>query len=206
MGTFKKKNKFLSSLRKAEDLKIKGQYQEAIKILEKLLIDDPECLEAVEELADNLLFLDQFEKARNAANFAISLNKESFIANHILGFIALHERRWSKAVGFLKKANQGNPNHPEILRCLGWGLFHKKEKKEGIATLERALLLEKNNPMILCDLGVCFLQENKITAAKNLFHKALEITPENERVIECLNIIRKIESDLKIKSKKEINP
>ena len=182
----------LQTLQKAEDLKFSGKHEKAIAVLETLLVQDPSCVEAAEEIADNWLSLDQFEKAQKAAEFAFSLDSQSFIANHVLGFLQLHQENWDEALKFLKVANESCSNHPEILRCLGWGLFHAGKKNEGMVTIERALTLDRKNPMILCDLGVCFLQENKIESARALFERAIQLSPKNHRAKECLQIIEKI--------------
>lgn len=187
--------RILNELKKSEELKIIGEHEEAIIILEKILFDDPGCLEALEELADNLLSLDDFERAEKVANFIINLDKKSFIANHVIGFLSLHNGKWREAIAKLKIANESNPNNPEILRCLGWGLYHENKKMEGIATLERALNLDDTNSMILCDLGLCLLQEDDIAVAKVLFEKAILVDPENERARECLGITKNIEKE-----------
>lgn len=184
--------KVLSLLRQSEDCKIAGEHVEAIKLLEKVLADDPECLEAAEEIANNFLSLDEEEKARQAALYALSLDEKSYTANHVLGFLALHKSAWDEAIKFLTVANHANHNNPEILRCLGWGLFHKGRRAEGVATLERALNLQPESPMALCDLGICLLQNKKLKEARVLLEKAFKIEPDNERVVECLSLIENL--------------
>lgn len=187
--------RILDELRKAEELKLEGEYEGAVLVLEKILVDDPGCLEILEELADNLLSLDEFEKAEKVANFIITLDKKSFVANHVIGFLHLHNNKWREAIVNLKIANESNPNNAEILRCLGWGLYNANKKMEGIVTLERALNLNEENSMILCDLGVCLLQEDSISQAKTLFEKAALLDLDNERVRECLSLAQKIEKE-----------
>jgi tetratricopeptide (TPR) repeat protein len=187
--------RFLETLRKSEALKLEGEHHLAIENLEQLVIEDPGCLEALEEIADNLLSLDEFEKAERTANFALSIDNKSFIANHILGFLKLHEGHWQKAVTMLKIANEGSPNNPEILRCLGWGLFHLGSEAEGVSTLERALTIQESNPMILCDLGICLFQQGDNKEAGKLFERALTIAPDSERVHECLALSQKFATD-----------
>jgi len=86
----------LQVLQRAEDLKIAGKHQKAIEVLQRVLVRDPECVEAIEEVADNLLSLDEFEKAENVAQFVLSLDSKSFIANHVLGFLEIHRGNWKK--------------------------------------------------------------------------------------------------------------
>jgi len=183
----------LRTLARAEDLKISGRHEKAIEILQSLLTREPECLEAVEEISDNFLSLDEFEKARNSAEFALSLDSKSSIANHILGFLILQNDDFKTAVKFLQKANESDANNPEILRCLGWALFHTGKRSEGIAVLQRSISLDSQNVMGFCDLGVCFLQQENFAVAKRLFQKALEIDPDCDRAAECLDLVEKVE-------------
>ncbi len=178
--------KVMSQLAQSEEFKISGNHSKAIEIAETILLDDPGCLAAVEELADNFLSLDKLPEAEKAANFAIKLSPTSYIGNYVKGFIELSRGKWENALQFLLAANLEHPNNPEILRCLGWGIFHLGKKIEGIATLDRALNLRPDDPMILCDLGVCLLHCNSFDRAVTLFERALAIAPTNERAMECL--------------------
>ncbi|MCT4591851.1 MAG: tetratricopeptide repeat protein [Candidatus Gracilibacteria bacterium] len=185
--------KHFKNLRKAEELKEKEKYPEAIKTLENILTENPKHIAALEELANVFLLTDQDTKAKKVAAFLMELNHKNFTANHVLGFLELNNSNWHEAIEFLQKANEQDANNPEVLRCLGWGLFHKGDKTEGMAILERALSLEPENPMALCDLGICLFQEQKIPEAKEHFKKAMEFEPENERIFELLDLVDRLE-------------
>ncbi len=177
----------------AEQLKFDGKYSEALSVLEDLLATDPDNVTALEELADNELSLGQYERARSAANRALSLDPKSYTAHYILGFIASHFEDWHASVEELRVANTLEPNNPEILRCLGWSLFSSGKIVEGMVTLERALNLEDRNPLILCDLGVVYLQSKNFQKSKVLLKRALDLDPRSVRVRECLEMVERIE-------------
>lgn len=179
--------RFTRELAKSEDYKMDGDFTKALEIARKVLQKDPSCLEAAEEVADNYLSLDMHEESLKAAKFAYSLNDKSYIANYVTGFILLTHGQEAEALAYLQVANASESNNPEILRCLGWTLFHLGNKVSGIATLERALNLRNDDPLILCDLGVCLLQKGEFSKTIHLFEKALSLDPENERVKECLD-------------------
>lgn len=184
--------KIMRELAKSEELKILGHYKEAMDIAQKILQKDPSCVPAAEEMADNLLSLEEHSSAEKTADFILSLDPESYIALYIKGFVSLTKGENFVALPYLLDANQKNPNNPEILRCLGWALFHTGKKGEGVATLERALNLRPDDPMILCDLGVCSLHENKLEKTLRLFERALALEPENERAKDCLEAAREL--------------
>jgi tetratricopeptide (TPR) repeat protein len=183
----------LDILRQAEDLKMEGKYAESIALLEKLLITDPDNVEALEEIADNELSLEHFDRAANAARSAIALDSKSFTGYYILGFVASHFERWNESVELLRTANTLKHNNPEILRCLGWALFNSGDNVDGVVTLERALNLDPANPLTLCDLGVIYLRMNNFAKAKALFQRALDVDPGNARALECLQMAARIE-------------
>ncbi|MDO8469050.1 MAG: tetratricopeptide repeat protein [Candidatus Peribacter sp.] len=176
----------LERLECAEQLKLAGKHEEALKILEELLMEDPENVPALEEVADNELSLGHFARAERAAKRAVAIGKKSYTGHYILGFVRSHEEKWDHALKELKIANALSPNNAEILRCLGWALFNAGQRAQGIVTLERALNLDQENPLTLCDLGSGYLQVQNLRKARTLFQRALEIDPENERAKECV--------------------
>lgn len=183
----------LERLEEAEQLKLGGDYVAALVILEELLIEDPENVPALEEVADNELSLEHFDRARTAARQAVELDKDSYTGHYILGFLKSIDKEWNDAVDYLRKANVMRANNPEILRCLGWALFSKGERAQGVVTLERALNLDEENPLTLCDLGVAYLQTRNIVKAKSLFERAIELDPENIKAIECMKAVEGLE-------------
>lgn len=179
-------------LDQAEQMKLDARHEEALLILEQILAKDPENVVALEEIADNELSLEQYDRAEAAANQALQLDANSFDAHYVLGFIASVREEWEKSVESLKIANRLEPNNPEILRCLGWSLFSAGKTVEGVVTLERALNLEDSNPLILCDLGVVYLKMKEFPKARALLERALEIDPQNLRVKECLEMAARV--------------
>lgn len=179
-------------LDQAEQMKLDARHEEALVILEEILAKDPNNIIALEEIADNELSLERYDRAEIAANRALSLDSGSFDAHYVLGFVASVREEWDKSVDSLKISNRLEPNNPEILRCLGWSLFSAGKTLEGVVTLERALNLEDANPLILCDLGVVYLKMKQFPKARALLERALEIDPQNLRVKECLEMATRI--------------
>lgn len=175
----------LAALDEIEQLKLQGEYQKSIDLAQKLLFQDPDCVAALEELADNYVSMDQYESAKKACDRALKLDVNSYTAHYILGFIDSQRQNWAVSVVNLRKANELHPNNPEILRCLGWSLFNNKKKTQGIVILERSLNLDAENSLTLCDLGICYMQVKKFDKSIQLLKKAMEIDPKNPRIQEC---------------------
>ncbi|MDH5597316.1 MAG: tetratricopeptide repeat protein [Candidatus Peregrinibacteria bacterium] len=173
------------ALNNIEELKLMGQHKESITEAEKLLFEDPNCVEALEEIADNYVSLDDYAKAEKACHRALKLDKDSYTAQYILGFIHSQKQEWPKAITYLKNSNTLHSNNPEILRCLGWAMFNANKRTQGTVILERALNLDPDNALTLCDLGICYMQMKNFDKSVQLLKKAMELDPKNKRIREC---------------------
>lgn len=185
----------LERLEQAEQLKLSGKHHEALVILEELLLEDPTNVSALEEIADNELSLERFDRAENAAKQAVDMDPSSYTGHYILGFVRSSERKWEPAHQHLKEANRLKPNNPEILRCLGWVLFNMGQRPQGVVTLERALNLDSDSTLTLCDLGVAYLDLKNFSKAKALFLRALDLDPMNPRAKECIAAVDRFEKE-----------
>lgn len=183
----------LDALERAEQLKLQGKHEDAIAILEALLTDDPANVPALEELADNELSLDHYDRAEAAAERAIILDQGSYMGHYIIGFLRSQDGTWDKALVELRLANKLRANNPEILRCLGWALLRSGQRPEGVVTLERSLNLDNDNPLTLCDLGVAHLELQNTEKARLLFQRALELDPQCDRARECVDMVERME-------------
>jgi len=173
------------ALNHIEELKLNGKHQKSINEAEKLLFENPDCVEALEEIADNYVSLDAYDKAKKACFRALKLNDNSYTAKYILGFIHSQKQEWKEAVKYLKNANILHPNNPEILRCLGWAMFNSNKRTQGIVVLERALNIDPENALTLCDLGICYMQVKNFDKSIQLLKRALQLDPNNRRVKDC---------------------
>lgn len=182
----------LERLERAEQLKLDAKYREALAILEELLLEDPENVSALEEVADNELSLGEHRRAEAAARQAITLDAASYTGHYILGFLRSRTEQWPEAVTYLRKANQLKDNNAEILRCLGWALFHAGQRAQGVVTLERALNLDADSALTLCDLGVAYLEIQNFPKSRILLERALDLEPGNQRAKECLHAVDRL--------------
>lgn len=169
-----------------QELKNNGKHEEAISMCQKLICEDLNYQEAYEELADNYMNLRQYDQATVALKQALNINPNSANAHYLLGFSYSATSDWNKSIIHLERANKLEINHAEILRCLGWSLFHGKSKAQGLCVLKRAYNIAPKDTFILSDLGMCYLSLRNFTAAEKTFSTIIELDPENVRAKECL--------------------
>lgn len=188
----------IDMLAQAEDAKLAGEFERAIEILQKVIMHVPDCFEAFEELGDNYLSIKKFSEAEKALNEAIRISPKSANAHYLLGFMFSQQQKWMASVKALQEADLRSPNHPEILRCLGWS-FHNQNRKsaQGVALLERSRNLAPEDPNVLCDLGVCYMNTAQDERAKEEFRKVLAIAPTSEQAKECKNFLKILENKAK---------
>lgn len=187
----------LERLERAEQLKLDGLHVEALMVLEDLVLEDPSNVAALEEIADNELSLERFDRAEVAASQAVALDASSYTGHYILGFLRSREGKWNEALPRLKEANRLKANNPEILRCLGWALLRSDLKPQGVVTLERSLNLDNDNPLTLCDLGIAYVELRNFPKARALLLRTLDVDPDNVRARECIAAIDRLEKSIR---------
>lgn len=190
--TIRLSKKVMQELARSEELKLVGNHEKALDIAQKILMDDPACTEAAEEMADNLLSLDRFQEAQKLALHALRLDPKSYIGHFVVGFVASEQEEWKTAEQHFRVSNYQQPNNPEILRCLGWTIFHDGRQEEGISTILRSLSLRKDDPAIMCDLAACYLQVNKFDESITLLEKAMETDSADDRVSELFHVANRL--------------
>lgn len=179
-------SEYFDALKEADEKKLMGLFDEAIELCQGILCDDPHCTEALEEIGDNYLSMRAYDKAIRALNRALEIKPMSPNARYLLGFTYSALSDWDQSIEQLEVADQIEPNHPEILRCLGWSIFHSGRKKQGLIILERASYMAQEDGLILCDLGVCYLNDRQFDKAESIFRSVLDLEPENDKARECL--------------------
>jgi len=181
---------------------IEGEFEKAIELLNQVVLLESSCAEAYEELGDNLMSLRKLSKAERALKQALKANPKSANAHYLLGFLFSLQHKWGKSVEELEAADGIFPNHPEILRCLGWSIYNANRQAQGIAVLERSQSLNPGDQNILCDLGVCHMNSGDEEHAKVCFKQVIQLNPRTDQAAEAQNFLKMI--DRQNSSSKEI--
>jgi len=82
----------------------------------------------------------------------------------------------------------------EAYEGLGIKLLEKEAYKEGLRYFKKALIYDLNNPTILCDIAVTYLNIDKLDKAEKYARRAVEISPEYEIGREVLEGIKSLQN------------
>ena len=96
-------------IQEADKQKNEGNHNEAIRICERILANDLNCVEAFEEIGDNYLSLRKYDKAEKALRQAIKLNRESANANYLLGFVYSCTGEWNLSLIHISEPTRRTP-------------------------------------------------------------------------------------------------
>ncbi len=79
------------------------------------------------------------------------------------------------------------PDDVEFLSYLGFSLGLQKKKEESLAVMEKALLIDDNNPNILNYIGYYLADDGlDLDRAYELISKALRLDPDNYAIIDSM--------------------
>jgi tetratricopeptide (TPR) repeat protein len=191
-------------LKQADSLKLAGRHEEAIQLSNKMLLMDLEYVEAYEEIGDNYLSMREYDKSMKALKQALKLNQTA--PTLYLRFLYSSLGDFGKSIETLELANRVQPHHPEILRCLGWSIFHSGDRRRGLVILERAKAMAPQDTLIMCDLAVCYLNDRQFEETISLLEKALALEPNNEKAKDCLETAKFFQREFKkLKEKSNIS-
>ncbi|KAL1190009.1 Tetratricopeptide repeat protein SKI3 [Cardamine amara subsp. amara] len=117
-----------------------------------------------------------------------------------LGYIQLHQKKWSEAVQSLQHAIRGYPTMSDLWEALGLAYQRLGMFTAAIKAYGRAIELDENKIFALVESANIFLMLGSYRKGVELFEQALEISPQNISVLyglasgklswskECINL------------------
>ncbi len=154
-----------------EKLKLAGNFDAAIALLEQSIVSYNSDYRLYEEMADILLYRGELKKAVKAIDFALSLNSESATGNYLKGFILLSSDQVKEALSYLETSNKMMWNNAEVLRNLGWAYTIMGEHTKWISILKRALNLSPEDELIVEDLAMALIGSGEVQSGNVLLEK-----------------------------------
>lgn len=135
--------------------------------------------ELLTKLAENLFFLNNFEKSISIINKVFEIKPDYAYAYVISGLNQQELGNDAEAIMSYEDAININPN--EVLAYLNLGLLHKKNKKfdDAIKVYQQAIVHNPGNHFILSNLGNLFYLQKKFDDAFLCHQRAIKSKPDS---------------------------
>lgn len=157
-----------NSLKRAEVLFVKGDYQQSLSLCKSLLVKKPKLFNALHQSALNYQAMNNIEEAIVFFERAIKINDKNSVVLNNFGNIYIGEKNYQKAISYYIKALKIDPSHANA-----HGNFALCQFKLGNMDLaenhyKKSILYGNKNVEFYNSLGDFY-------ASKGLFEKALEM-------------------------------
>lgn len=166
-----------------------GDEEGAVKLLQKILAEEPKDRKTILALADTWITHSRVEEALKLLDWGVKLYPRDSALRYLRGFLYGNINRFDDSIADLEVSNEERPNCPDTLRNLGWALCHNKDHKRGFILLHRAEALMPNNGDIHGDLAMCYLLTQNFERAVHHTNKALAADPLNPLFIDLQQTI-----------------
>ena len=179
----------------------------AIDYYNQAIAKDPNYAAAYAGLAESYAFLPVFsrvpasevrEKARNAAEKAVSVNNDLAEAHVALGLVmVLTDLNFKQARREFDRAIALNPNYPEAYYFLAaLVLYPFGQFDAAITELKRGLELDPLSPILRVRLAYCYILQRRFAEAVDSLRKTVELNPAFGQASDYLAIALGLSGDL----------
>jgi len=114
---------------RGNDLLHKHQYAEAVKVLSKVIAQDPKNATAFDDRACAYVQLKQYRKAIEDENKSITINDGNYLAHLNRGAAYLEVTDFKNAIADSRRAHELKPSEPSALINLGKALYKSGDHK-----------------------------------------------------------------------------
>jgi len=159
-----------SVLEKIEQLKIDGNYDEALHLANQILMKDPRNEDALFQVADIQYLKWEIGNAEKSVDFLLNIkwNKDP-VSLYVKWVLEMEKTNWAEAKKYLRKALEiVNFENPEMLRCYALSEYWLGNREKGIDFLEKAYEINKLDAEIIYNMIEIYLLEKKHNKAKKM--------------------------------------
>ena len=159
-----------SHIEKIETLKEQGQLEEALNLVNRILVKDPTNEDALLQVADIQYRQGFIEKAEKAIDFYNSRKaSKDPMGLYIKGVLEMEKNAWHNAKKFLKDALELTDfNNHEILRCYGLSEYWYGNREKGVNYIENAFEINNMDAEVIYNLIELYLLERRFKKAEKM--------------------------------------
>jgi predicted O-linked N-acetylglucosamine transferase (SPINDLY family) len=159
----------------ANERLLQARFDEAADFFQEVLLHQPECAGAWNNLGLALLHLGRTDAAERCFRQTVSLQPDLAEAYNNLGFVLVQMGRPEEAVDRLRRAVALQPDLAEAHNNLGLALWHLGRHDEAIDSFRRALTLQPNLADAWNNLGTVLAAHSRHDEALSCYERAVEL-------------------------------
>lgn len=175
---------YTAEITRAEALLAAGNEEAAVEVLSALTKSEPDRQTVWAAYGDTLRRLERFAPSADAYDRALALAPEGQPRNWYLHYVRgiAYERtdRWEEAEADFREALALNPDQPQVLNYLGYGLVEKRVKlDEALDMIERAVEARPDDGYITDSLGWVYYRLGRFEEAVEPMERAVQLAPRD---------------------------
>jgi tetratricopeptide (TPR) repeat protein len=176
-----------ASIQMAVELDGLERSDEARKILDKLIVEQPKDVDAYYALAALLRSRKKYEECTDVYNKIVPTienpQKSDWVVFYYRGICQERSRQWDKAEADLKKALELFPEQPQVLNYLGYSWVDQGVNlDEGMKMIRRAVDQKPDDGYIIDSLGWAYYRLGRYDEAVEQLEKAVSQKPEDPTI------------------------
>ncbi len=173
---------FGAEITRAEVLLASGKDDAAVEVLSALTKSHADRQAVWSALGDTLRRLDRFEESATAYERAVDMIEDEIARDWYLYYVRgiAYERtdRWDLAEADFRRALELNPDQPQVLNYLGYGLVEQRIKfDEALDMIQRAVAARPEDGYITDSLGWVYYRLGRYEEAVEPMERAVALEP-----------------------------
>lgn len=173
----------------ANILKAKGEYDEAIDLLQSVIAEDPMCAPAFNNMGAVYFVKQQYSQAVQAFQSAIDIRPDYIDAYYNLGLACGRCSREDEAMQAYVALLELMPTHPGARFQLACIYMKRNRLEDAMSELHAIIQIYPHHFESYANLANCYLRLGRLSEATDYYRQALDITPEDKETLFNLGVI-----------------
>ncbi len=186
----KEKIVVFNELSKARELGMSGKAEEAIKIIEKIIADDPEITDAYFSLGNIYYKQGNFKEAISYFEKALERKPDDVFTALNIGLCYQRMAKFDEAEKFVLEYLKKGFEDSQLYFMLGGMKYIQKKYDEAISYYKKCLSLNSESASALNGLAAIYIIKEDLVQAENYINQALALNPKLSNVYFNLAEIR----------------
>ncbi|MGB3407268.1 MAG: tetratricopeptide repeat protein [Jannaschia sp.] len=175
---------FGAEITRANVLSASGKDDAAVEVLSALTKSHADQQTVWAAYGDTLRQLDRFAESAQAYDRAIEMieieSPRDWYLHYVRGITFERTERWDQAEADFRRALELNPDQPQVLNYLGYGLVEKRVKlDEALGMIEEAVAARPTDGYITDSLGWVYYRLGRYEEAVAPMERAAELEPRD---------------------------